>query len=224
MNGNAAPRLPRPLKPALRISGLILIPAMALAATAAATRTAPDPPGAAAERNGPGIEAVCHDNDLDGYAACVGGCQPGGQTCGDCNDIDPDVHPGAAEICNHQDDDCDGTPDEGLPAVDTSRTILNSLGQTSDAFGSSIALLDDHTDDGLPELAIGARFWDNSAGIQTGSIAVVSGADGSLLCRMVDPQGISSDNIGDTTASIGDVNGDGVGGRGAGGGGPGGVF
>jgi hypothetical protein len=30
----------------------------------------------------------------------------------DCDDEDPDIHPGASETCNEKDDDCDGTVDE----------------------------------------------------------------------------------------------------------------
>lgn len=34
---------------------------------------------------------------------------------GDCDDNDPDVFPGAREVCNHIDDDCDTQIDEGAP-------------------------------------------------------------------------------------------------------------
>jgi hypothetical protein len=40
------------------------------------------------------------DLDADGYATCDG----------DCDDDDPAIHPGAVEICNMLDDDCDGMP------------------------------------------------------------------------------------------------------------------
>jgi PKD repeat protein len=37
-------------------------------------------------------------------------------TSGDCDDNDPDQYPGASEVCNGEDDDCDGTVDEGFDA------------------------------------------------------------------------------------------------------------
>jgi len=55
--------------------------------------------------------ACCLDGDDDGYGF------PGHFTCGggataDCNDADASIHPGAFEVCNHMDDDCDGLTDE----------------------------------------------------------------------------------------------------------------
>ena len=43
------------------------------------------------------------DADADGYRICAG----------DCNDANPAIHPGAPELCNGSDDDCNAaTPDE----------------------------------------------------------------------------------------------------------------
>ncbi|MCK6530853.1 FG-GAP-like repeat-containing protein, partial [Myxococcota bacterium] len=38
----------------------------------------------------------------------------GASTCGDCDDADPTRAPGAGDVCNGIDDDCDGTVDEGV--------------------------------------------------------------------------------------------------------------
>jgi len=46
------------------------------------------------------------DDDNDGYT----------ENQGDCNDSNPAVHPGAAEICNNLDDNCNGQTDEGVQA------------------------------------------------------------------------------------------------------------
>jgi hypothetical protein len=53
------------------------------------------------------------DLDGDGVAAGVD-CMPGS----DCDDRDPGRYPGALEICNGIDDDCDGARDEETVAVD----------------------------------------------------------------------------------------------------------
>lgn len=59
------------------------------------------------------------DNDLDGYGsnvvilACSGG--PGkSANQNDCNDNNAAIKPGATEVCNSIDDDCDGNIDEGV--------------------------------------------------------------------------------------------------------------
>ena len=44
------------------------------------------------------------DNDGDGYT----------ENQGDCNDANKNVHPGAVELCNEIDDDCDDQTDEGV--------------------------------------------------------------------------------------------------------------
>ncbi|MBU2613698.1 putative metal-binding motif-containing protein [Patescibacteria group bacterium] len=66
-----------------------------------------------------GIDDDCDGDIDDDDASCVGDDadddgyvdhHDGGD---DCDDSDADVHPGAAEICNGIDDDCDGAVDEG---------------------------------------------------------------------------------------------------------------
>jgi hypothetical protein len=58
------------------------------------------------------------DADDDGYGnsdATTEACTaPDGYSAmgGDCDDSDPDVHPGVDEVCNDFDDDCDGTVDD----------------------------------------------------------------------------------------------------------------
>ncbi len=55
-----------------------------------------------ADMDGDGIGDACDDDaDGDGYTRAEG----------DCADLDPDRHPGAEELCNNVDDDCDGTTD-----------------------------------------------------------------------------------------------------------------
>jgi hypothetical protein len=56
----------------------------------------------------PPEEPPCADLDGDGYLPCD--CAPEGTPAGtlDCNDADPEVHPGAEEICDDGvDQDCD---------------------------------------------------------------------------------------------------------------------
>ena len=52
------------------------------------------------------IECPTIDNDGDGFTASE-----------DCNDNNPNVFPGATEVCNDIDDDCDGQIDEGFTVV-----------------------------------------------------------------------------------------------------------
>jgi hypothetical protein len=57
--------------------------------------------------------AGCVDQDGDSSWTCPTSCGPLG-CLSDCHDRDPNIHPGAVEICNALDDDCDGAVDEGF--------------------------------------------------------------------------------------------------------------
>ena len=67
------------------------------------------------------------DADGDGYTVC--GTLPGGGTRPgsiDCDDANVAVHPGAAEVCNGIDDDCDGVIDPGCSCTDGSTVACGS--------------------------------------------------------------------------------------------------
>ncbi len=61
------------------------------------------------------VTVRAHDEDHDGYAAADGPFYPGELGGTDCDDTNAQVHPGATEICNGIDDDCQGGIDDGLP-------------------------------------------------------------------------------------------------------------
>jgi MYXO-CTERM domain-containing protein len=60
---------------------------------------------------GPNTCPTCTDGDGDGYG------DPASAVCThperDCDDSDDAIHPGATEVCNGSDDNCDSTTDEG---------------------------------------------------------------------------------------------------------------
>ncbi len=93
------------------------------------------------EAGAQGCSPYYQDADGDGVgsssveASCL--CQPNpasfftATAAGDCNDIDPAVRPGAPEVCNFKDDDCDGEIDEGVasPCGTCSSVCVIELGQ-----------------------------------------------------------------------------------------------
>lgn len=111
------------------------------------------------------------DNDGDGYTAAV-----------DCDDDDPNVHPGATESCNNVDDDCNGQIDDNAG----SKWCLDADG---DGYGDPAKSLDScdgisflisvcgDCDDDNPEIHPGAlercdEIDNNCDGVVDGSDAV----------------------------------------------------
>ncbi len=67
----------------------------------------------------------CTDADEDGFSAQPSGC--GLTDCGDANKL---VHPGASEICDDLDNDCDGRVDEGCLACTPGGTCYTGPSDT----------------------------------------------------------------------------------------------
>jgi hypothetical protein len=100
--------------------------------------------------------------------------------------------------------------DEEHPLYQTSRNVVDPQGLSGDGFGSAVAGLGDVTGDGVPDYAISSQFDDTVAGVDTGSVLVLSGRDHLPVCRLVDPQARPDYQLGVSIAAPGDVTGDGV--------------
>jgi hypothetical protein len=88
---------------------------------------------------------VPHDGDGDTYAAHT---IPGGSCAGtDCDDADENVHPGAMEICNAKDDNCDGETDEGCSDRPESCDALWPVTIDSDGHGHVSGNIADFSND-----------------------------------------------------------------------------
>ncbi len=81
------------------------------------------------------------DADGDGFgdeATGVETCAQPANTVtvgGDCDDLNDQIYPGAVEICDNEDNNCDGNTDEGLPSI----TYYEDLDE--DGFGSNVSLV-----------------------------------------------------------------------------------
>jgi hypothetical protein len=78
----------------------------------------------------------------------------------------------------------------------------------SNRLGTSVSGVDDVNADGVPDIVAGAPFDDGLKGGDVGSVLVFSGADGSIIHKMFDPNGTGSDQLGTSVAGIADLTGD----------------
>jgi hypothetical protein len=80
------------------------------------------------------------DADSDGFgdeATGVETCAQPANTVtvgGDCDDLNNQIYPGAVEICDNEDNNCDGNTDEGLPTY----TLFEDL--DGDGIGSAVSV------------------------------------------------------------------------------------
>ncbi len=81
------------------------------------------------ETGGCEYDSVSVDLDGDGFYAPL----PDG-TCGnDCDDTSPRAYPGATEVCDRVDNDCDNVVDNGLPILPSSGALMTPVRIASEA-------------------------------------------------------------------------------------------
>jgi len=102
------------------------------------------------------------DDDGDGFTVKQG----------DCDDHDASVYPGATELCNGVDDDCDGVADEGVPA-DATSWYLDADG---DGYGDS-STQQDACSAPTSFVADDSDCDDLSAAVNPGASEICNGAD-----------------------------------------------
>ena len=119
------------------------------------------------------IDDGLDDMDYDGTPDCRDSDADGDQITsdeGDCNDLNPQIHPQASEVCNCLDDNCDGTID------DVFQGDLHP-DNDGDGFGNpSLAYIGCETD---PEGYVrnGDDCWDGSDAVYPGAVEVCDGLD-----------------------------------------------
>ena len=121
------------------------------------------------------------DDDNDNYGnfwdttrACV---RPAGYVGdeSDCDDTTSAIRPGATEVCDFADNNCNGVRYLGGPVVaDHSRAQVTGVAQ-EDEFGDAVLFLPDQNSDGRDELVIGAPRNDGDGGDDRGAVYIVRG-------------------------------------------------
>ncbi len=127
----------------------------------------PTRPDAGAARDAGPVPGVCLDNDGDGVPG-TGDCEDVSPV--DCNDADPSVNPGAAELCNGRDENCDGTVDEGLSPLPFYRDN-DGDGVGGEKAGSRCGALPAGT------VALGGDCNDADPAVRPGAAEVCNGVD-----------------------------------------------
>jgi hypothetical protein len=115
---------------------------------------------------------ACIDNDNDSYGV---NCSAGA----DCDDNNSSVHPGAAEMCNGIDDDCDGQTDEGCTAC---------VDNDSDGYGVNCSAGTD-CDDNNSAIHAPVSYYRDADGDGYGDAD-----NASEFCSLTAPAGFVTDN------------------------------
>jgi Putative metal-binding motif/CARDB len=155
-----------------------------------------------------GVSTIWYaDFDEDGYGSPTlsqSSCTPPAgyvQDASDCDDLLATAYPGAPEVCNGVDDDCDGTVDEN-DAVDVSRWYVDG---DQDGYGDSNSSIDACTAP-LGYAAAGGDCDDAVAAVNPGATEICDGldndCDGSIDVNAVDASTWYVDLDGDNHGSL----------------------
>jgi len=153
---------------------------------------------------------VDNDSDGDGYAdeACGGD---------DCDDGNADTYPLAPEVCEDgMVNDCHGSEAEATEQCweeyDLSRAHAKFIGEAdSQKVGDALSGAGDVNGDGLDDLLIGAKNFDNNRGVVCLFLGPVSGTVGISTADAFLQGEAEGDLAGIAVSAAGDVDGDGFG-------------
>ncbi|MBL8618570.1 MAG: FG-GAP repeat protein [Deltaproteobacteria bacterium] len=161
------------------------------------------------------------DRDDDGFGApgtAALACAPPSRSADndlDCDDADALSHPGAPELCDGRDNDCDGALDLASPGLGSCpaavATHLVEGGEAGDHVGAALSWVGDMTGDGLPDLGVGAPGVDGR-GAESGVVAIIPGPPPPSASAARAPLRVVGAGPGDQLGplrGLGDMNGDG---------------
>jgi len=121
------------------------------------------------------------DNDGDEYT----------ENQGDCNDTNPEIHPGAPEACgDRKDSDCDGFDWVPNDIAHTEQKLTASDGKANNYFGHSVATFGDY-------IVVGS-YGDNLNGTNSGSVYIYKNINNNFveIQKLVPEDGLAFDRFG----------------------------
>lgn len=171
-----------------------------------------------------GIYYADSDSDTYGDSATISECvatAPSGYVSmtGDCNDTDASIYPGATEIVDGKDNNCDGIFDNlPLQSLGTMATIQGDLdfysgsGSTSHSFtfDRDAVAIGDFNGDGKSDFFLASPLASNNKGVICYFEGPIAGGSMSMTTDGQCFYGVNNDDeMGYSIANVGDFNGDG---------------